>query len=76
MMKLFSVVLAGFLALGSMEADAARLGGGKSFGKQSGNVTQRDAAPSAPGGASQNATNAAKPAAAPGAAAAAAPKKP
>ena len=75
-MKLFSVVLAGFLALGSMEADAARLGGGKSFGKQSGNVTQRDAAPSAPGGASQNANNAAKPAAAPGAAAAAAPKKP
>lgn len=80
-MKFFSVILVGLMALASMDADAARrFGGGKSFGKQSGNVTQRDAAPAAPaapGGVTQNAT-AAKPApanAAPGAAAAA-PKRP
>ncbi|MGH6626775.1 MAG: Tim44 domain-containing protein [Burkholderiaceae bacterium] len=82
-MKFWSLVLVGFLALASLDADAARrLGGGKSVGKQSSNVTQREAAPTpaAPGGATQNATNAAaKPAPAQNpapAAAAAQPKKP
>ncbi len=78
-MKFLSVLLVGVLALGSLDAEARRLGGGSSFGKQSGNITKRDAAPAqpAPGNSAQNAnTAAAKPAAAPGAAAAAAPKRP
>jgi predicted lipid-binding transport protein (Tim44 family) len=85
-MKVLSWVMTGVMALSlslvSMDADAAkRMGGGKSFGKQSSNVTQRDAAPQAPSNpgnaAGNSAQNAAKPAA-PGAAgaAAAAPKKP
>ena len=78
MMKLWSVVLVAMLAFAHADADARRMGGGKSMGKQSSNVTQRDsAAPSAaPGAPAQNATNAA--AARPGAAApaAAAAKKP
>ena len=56
-----------------MDADAARrLGGGKSVGKQSSNVTQREAAPTAPTAPAQSATNAA---AKPAAAAAATPAK-
>ncbi len=74
MMKFLSVVLVAFLALGSLDAEARRMGGGKSFGRQSSNVTQRQAAPTNPAGAPQNASNAAKPAA--GAAAAAAAAKP
>ncbi len=68
-MKIWSVVLSAALALSfgfaTTSAEAAkRLGGGKSVGQQSSNVTKREAAPAAP-------------AAAPGAAAAAAaPKKP
>ena len=79
MKKLLSLmVVAGVLALGSLDAEAARrLGGGKSFGQQSGNVTQREAAraPAAPGAPTQNAAAAApaKPAAA---SPAVAPKKP
>ena len=38
-------------ALPISSAEAKRLGGGKSFGKQSSNVTQREAAP---GGANSN----------------------
>ena len=45
MMKLWSVVLVGVLTLGSLDAEAKRLGGGSSMGRQSSNVTQRDAAP-------------------------------
>jgi predicted lipid-binding transport protein (Tim44 family) len=69
-------MLAGVMALGSLNAEAARrMGGGKSLGQQSNQVTKRDAAPQTPAAPAQNAapTNAAKPAAAP---AAAAPKKP
>jgi predicted lipid-binding transport protein (Tim44 family) len=69
-----TLILAGVLALGSLNAEAARrMGGGKSIGQQSGQVTKREAA--APAAPAQNAAaaNAAKPAAAP---AAAAPKKP
>lgn len=40
--KLWSVVLVCAMALGSQDAWAKRLGGGLSFGKQSGNVTQRN----------------------------------
>ncbi|MFM7697274.1 MAG: Tim44 domain-containing protein [Limnohabitans sp.] len=68
-MKFISVVLALFMAMASMHADAARrMGGGKSFGQQSGNVTQREATRPAPG-----ATPNAPPATAP---AAAAPRRP
>ncbi|MBC7718821.1 MAG: Tim44 domain-containing protein [Chitinophagaceae bacterium] len=63
-----SAVMAMVLTLAGVSAEAARLGGGKSMGKQSPNVTQREAAP---GGAN----SAAKPNA-PAAAPAAAPKKP
>ena len=66
-MKIWSVVLSAVMALSfgfaATGADAARLGGGKSTGKQSSNVTQRETAkPATP--------------AAPSAAPAAAPKKP
>ena len=67
-MKIWSIVLASAMALSfsfaSTNADAARLGGGKSVGKQSSNVTQREAV--------KPATPATPPAAAPSAA----PKKP
>lgn len=48
-MKLWTAALVAVLAMASLDADAARrLGGGRSIGKQSGNVTQREAAPQAP----------------------------
>ena len=74
--KLMTLMLAGVMALGSLNAEAARrMGGGKSMGQQSNQVTKRDAAPQTPAAPAQSAapTSAAKPAAAP---AAAAPKKP
>ncbi len=66
-MKIFSIILSAALALSfgfaATSAEAARLGGGKSVGRQSSNVTQREAVkPNTP--------------AAPAAAPAAAPKKP
>lgn len=75
--KFLTLLLAAFLALGSLNAEAARrMGGGKSIGQQSNQVTQREAVrpqqPAAP--AQQTAPTAAKPATA--AAPAAAPKKP
>ena len=82
MKSLLSVLLVCALAVGSMNADARRLAGGKSIGKQSSNVTQREAtptAPAAPGTPAQSNVNstAAKPAAAATPAAApAAPKRP
>lgn len=82
MKNFWSVLLVGALAIVSIDADAARMGGGRSFGKQSGNVTQRQATPAAPaatpGAPAQNATNAAaaKPTPATPPAAAAAPKRP
>ncbi len=70
-MKIWSVVLSAAMALSfvlaSTNADAKRMGGGKSFGQQSSNVTKRDATPAAPSAA---------PGAAGAGAAAAAPKKP
>jgi predicted lipid-binding transport protein (Tim44 family) len=51
------------LAVVSIDADAARMGGGRSIGRQSGNVMQRQATPPAPavtpGAPAQNANNAA-----------------
>lgn len=74
MKKFWPALLMAFALLLPPDADARRMGGGKSFGQQSGNVSQRNATPpnNAP---AQNAANpsAAKPAAA---APAAAPKKP
>ena len=73
MKSLGSLFLAAALVLVSVQADAARMGGGKSVGRQSSNVTQRESAsPSAP--SQQSATNAAPRPATP--AAAAAPKRP
>jgi predicted lipid-binding transport protein (Tim44 family) len=79
-MKLLSYIITGImaasLALVSFDADAAkRLGGGKSVGKQSNNVTQQQAAPASPA-AAPGAAAAAKPGAPAAAGAAAAPKKP
>ena len=83
MMKLWSVVLVAMLAVTAhTDADARRMGGGKSMGKQSSNVTQRESAtpPATPGAPAQNAAPAnaaaAKPATAAPGAAAAAPKNP
>lgn len=76
MKKWLPALLVAFLMVVHPDADARRMGGGKSFGQQSGNVSQRNAAPANnPGAPTQNANSAAnKPApAAPGAAA---PKKP
>jgi predicted lipid-binding transport protein (Tim44 family) len=65
-MKFITVVLTLFMAMASMHADAARrMGGGKSFGQQSGNVTQREATRSAPGAAPNAAPSSAPAAAAP-----------
>lgn len=77
MKNIGSLLLACALVLGSFQAEAARMGGGKSFGRQSSNVTQRQATPPASPGApvQQNATNAAPRPATP-APAAAAPKRP
>jgi len=73
-MKFWTLALTLALALGGVNAEAKRLGGGTSFGKQSSNVTQRQAAPAAPAAPTQNAATAPKPA--PAAAPAPAPKRP
>lgn len=77
-MKVWSVILVCAMALTSHEVWAKRLGGGSSFGKQSSNVTQRNATPVQPAptqGATQSATQntAQRPATAP---AATQPKRP
>ena len=73
-MKIWTLVFGVALVLSSLSVDAARLGGGKSAGKQSGNVTQREAANPAPAQGVNN--SAAKPAAPAAAPAAVAPKRP
>ena len=62
-MKLWSVILVAMLSVVHLDADARRMGGGKSIGKQSSNVTQREAAPPAAPAApmQQNAANSAAP---------------
>ncbi|MCX7278184.1 MAG: Tim44-like domain-containing protein [Burkholderiales bacterium] len=75
-MKVWALVLAVTLALTSVvDAEAARLGGGRSMGKQSSNVIRREAAPAAPAAPVQNSTNATRPSPAV-APAAAAPRRP
>ena len=66
-MKFWSLLFAVFLLLVGVNAEAKRMGGGRSVGQQSNNVTQRQAAPA------QNAVKPAAPAATPPAAA---PKRP
>ena len=44
-MKWWTAFFAALMMLVSLNAEAARLGGGRSMGRQSGNVTQREAAP-------------------------------
>jgi len=59
-MKIWSLILTLVMVMASMDAEAARrMGSGRSFGKQSSNVTQREAAPVAPAAPAQNATNSA-----------------
>ena len=71
--KMWAIVLSAVMVLSlsvaATNAEAARLGGGRSMGKQSSQVTQRQATPN-------TANSAAKPATPPAAAAAPAPKKP
>ncbi len=75
-MRLSALGLVLVLTFSGGYAEAAkRLGGGKSIGKQSSNVTQRDGAPAAPAAAPQGANNAAA-AAAPKPAPAPAPQRP
>jgi predicted lipid-binding transport protein (Tim44 family) len=75
-MKVFALILTLCLLVVGVDAEAKRLGGGRSFGKQSGNVTQRDTTPAAPAAPAQ-AANANTANAAPRApVAAAAPQRP
>ena len=76
MKKFLPALMALLLLLSFSEAEARRMVGGKSFGRQSSNVTQRQATPpaAAPGAPAQNANAAARPGTPP--AAAAAPKRP
>jgi predicted lipid-binding transport protein (Tim44 family) len=84
MRNVWTVVLACMLAIVSIDAGAARIGGGRSLGRQSANVTQRQSTPSAPAAAPAAAAqnpgdaSAAKPApaATPAGAPAAAPRRP
>jgi predicted lipid-binding transport protein (Tim44 family) len=57
MKSLWTVMLAFVLAVASLDADAARFGGGRTIGRQSGNVAQRQAPP--PAQPAQNVNNAA-----------------
>jgi len=76
-MKVWALVLAVTVALTSVvDAEAARLGGGRSMGKQSSNVIRREAAPAMPAAPAQNTTNATRPAPTAAPAAAAAPRRP
>jgi predicted lipid-binding transport protein (Tim44 family) len=54
-MKIWSFLLVIFLACTSLQAEAAKRMGSGSFGKQSGNVTQRETAKPAPANPAQNA---------------------
>ncbi|XAH22503.1 TIM44-like domain-containing protein [Xylophilus sp. GW821-FHT01B05] len=77
MVKIWSAVLVAALLLGSFDAEARRMGGGSSVGRQSSNVTQREAVRTPPAGTQNAAPSQAAPAAPAGAgAAAAAPRKP
>lgn len=70
-MKFWSLMFALFLLFAGVDAEAKRLGGGRSVGQQSSNVTQRQAAPAPAQGAVKPAPAPAAPAAPP-----VAPKRP
>ena len=73
---LFAIAMTAGTMFAAEFAEAKRLGGGKTFGRQSSNVTQRDALPAqTPQRQSASPTQQAQPAAAPGAAAAAQPAR-
>ena len=76
MKRLFPALLALMLVVVHFEAEAKRMGGGTSFGRQSSNVTQRQAAPPAAPAAPAQRANAARPGTPAGAVPAAAPKRP
>ena len=75
MKKLWSVVLVTMMVVAHGAADAKRMGGGSSLGKQSGNVTQREATRAPAQNPQQNAAQQNRPGT-PAAAPAAAAKKP
>jgi len=77
-MKMWTCLFVMMLALVTSDADARRMGGGGSFGRQSGNVTQRQAAPApaSPGNAQKQASPAAQPGATGANPAAVAPRRP
>lgn len=76
MKKLVPALMALMLFVAHFEVEAKRMGGGKSFGRQSSNVTQREATPpAAPAAPTQNAA-AARPGSPAAAAPAATPKRP
>jgi predicted lipid-binding transport protein (Tim44 family) len=79
-MKFWSMILSAILvitlAVASVDAEAKRLGGGRSVGKQSPNVTQREAAPTPPAAPGNQVANPSTQGAAAGAAGAAATRKP
>ena len=60
-MKIMSLVLSVVMLTVSLQAEAKRLGGGRSFGKQSGSVTQREAARPAGQNAARRPTHAGPP---------------
>lgn len=72
-MKFWTFLFTAVLALSGVNAEAKRMGGGGSFGKQSSNVTQRQSAPVAP---AQGANNTSVKPVAPAAPPAAAPRRP
>lgn len=77
MKKLLPALFLAVLMVLHPDAEAKRMGGGKSFGQQSSNVTQRNATPpTSPTAPTQNAATAPAKPGAPAAAPAAAPKKP
>ena len=77
MKKLLPTLFVAVLMVLHPDAEAKRMGGGKSFGQQSSNVTQRNATPpTSPTAPTQNAATAPAKPGAPAAAPAAAPKKP
>jgi predicted lipid-binding transport protein (Tim44 family) len=79
LMRIWTLVFAGAMVMGSFDAEAARrMGGGRSIGKQSGNVTQREASPQAPAtpNAAPNQQNAARQATPPAATPQPAPSRP
>lgn len=75
-MKFLSIALSLVLVLSAVDAEAKRLGGSRSIGKQSSNVTQREATPPAAAAAPTQNAAAAAPATSAAAAPAAAARKP